>query len=73
MPKKKEEKVEIINYYEKMPKKFLLQNERALNHFLEIFNGDGLFLQPHIQRHAAKPEEDGTSGAVGFEEEVFLV
>ena len=57
----------------KKAKKFLLQNERALNHFLEIINGDGLFLQPHIQRHTTKPEEDGTSGAVGFEEEVFLV
>ena len=38
-----------------------------------FFVGNDLFLQPHIQRHAAKPEEDGTSGAVGFEEEVFLV
>ena len=54
-------------------KKILLLNERALNHFLEIFNGDGLFLQPHIQRHTAKPEEDRGSGAVGFEEEIFLV
>ena len=57
----------------KKAKEFLLLNERALNHFLEIFNGDGLFLQPHIQRHATKPEEDGTSGEVRFEEEVFLV
>ena len=40
-----------------------------MNHFLEIFNGDGLFLQPHIQRQTTKSEEDGTSGAVGFEEE----
>ena len=62
-----------MSFSEKKAKKFLLLNERALNHFLEIFNGDGLFLQPHIQRHAIKPEEDGTSGAVGFEEEVFLV
>ena len=38
-----------------------------------FFVGNDLFLQPHAQRHAAKPEEDGTSGAVGFEEEVFLV
>ena len=37
------------------------------------FYGDGSFLQPHIERHAAEAEEDGTSGAVGFEEEVFLV
>ena len=57
----------------KKAKKFLLQNERALNYFLEIFNGDGLFLQPHIQRQATKAEEDRTSGAVRFEEEVFLV
>ena len=32
MPKKKEEKVEIINYYEKMPKKFLLQTENPNIH-----------------------------------------
>ena len=57
----------------KKAKKFLLQNERALNHFLEIFNGDGLFLQSHIQRHTAKAEEDRGSRAVRFEEEVFLV
>ena len=50
-----------------------LQNEWALNHFLEFFSGDGLFLQPHIQRQTTKPEEDRGSGAVGFEEEVFLV
>ena len=62
-----------MSFSGKKAKEFLLQNERALNHFLEIFNGDGLFLQPHIQRHAAKPEEDGTSGAFRFEEEVFLV
>ena len=62
-----------MSFSGKKAKEFLLLNERALNHFLEIFNGDGLFLQPHIQRHAAKPEEDGTSGEVGFEEEVFLV
>ena len=64
---------QVMSFLGKKAKKFLLLNERALNHFLEIFNGDGLFLQPHIQRHAAKPKEDGTSGAVGFEEEVFLV
>ena len=64
---------QVMSFSGKKAKKFLLLNERALNHFLEIFNGDGLFLQPHIQRHAAKAEEDGTSGAVGFEEEVFLV
>ncbi len=40
---------------------------------VEFLVGNVLFLQPHIQWHAAKPEEDGTSGAVGFEEEVFLV
>ena len=51
----------------------LLLNKQALNHVLEIFNGDGLFLQPHIQRQTTKPEEDRGSGAVGFEEEVFLV
>ena len=62
-----------MSFSGKKAKEFLLLNERALNHFLEIFNGDGLFLQPHIQRHAAKPEEYGTSGAVRFEEEVFLV
>ena len=64
---------QVISFSGKKAKKFLLLNEQALNHFLEIFNGDGLFLQPHIQRHAGKAEEDGTSGAVGFEEEVFLV
>ena len=64
---------QVMSFSGKKAKEFLLLNERALNHFLEIFNGDGLFLQPHIQRHAAKPEEDGTSGAVRFEEEVFLV
>lgn len=62
-----------MSFSGKKAKEFLLLNERALNHFLEIFNGDGLFLQPHIQRQTTKPEEDGTSGAVGFEEEVFLV
>ena len=62
-----------MSFSGKKAKEFLLLNERALNHFLEIFNGDGLFLQPHIQRHTAKPEEDRTSGAVRFEEEVFLV
>ena len=62
-----------MSFVRKIAKKILLLNERALNHFLEIFNGDGLFLQPHIQRHAAEPEEDRVSGAVGFEEEVFLV
>jgi len=64
---------QVMSFLGKKAKKFLLLNEQALNHFLEIFNGDGLFLQPHIERHAAKPEEDGTSGAVRFEEEVFLV
>ena len=64
---------QVIIFSGKKTKKFLLLNEQALNHFLEIFNGDGLFLQPHIQRHAAKSEEDGTSGAFRFEEEVFLV
>ena len=64
---------QVISFQVKKAKKFLLLNEQALNHFLEIFNGDGLFLQPHIQRHAAKPEEDRGSWAVGFEEEVFLV
>ena len=64
---------QVMSFSGKKAKKFLLLNEQALNHFLEIFNGDGLFLQPHIQRHAAKPEEDGTSWAIGFEEEVFLV
>ena len=62
-----------MSFVRKKAKKILLLDERALNHFLEIFNGDGLFLQPHIQRHAAKPEEDRGSGAVRFEEEVFLV
>ena len=62
-----------MSFVRKKAKKILLLNERALNHFLEIFNGDGLFLQPHIQRHTTKPEEDRGSGAVGFEEEVFLV
>ena len=62
-----------MSFSGKKAKEFLLLNERALNHFLEIFNGDGLFLQPHIQRHATKPEEDRGSGAVRFEEEVFLV
>ena len=62
-----------MSFAGKRAKKILLLKERTLNHFLEIFHGDGLFLQPHIQRHAAKSEEDGTSGAVGFEEEVFLV
>ena len=61
-----------MSFSGKKAKEFLLLNERALNHFLEIFNGDGLFLQPHIQRHATKPEED-RSGAFRFEEEVFLV
>ncbi len=62
-----------MSFVRKKAKKILLLNERALNHFLEIFNGDGLFLQPHIQRHTTKPEEDRGSGVVGFEEEVFLV
>ena len=57
----------------KKAKKILLLKERALNHFLEFFNGDGLFLQPHIQRQTTKAEEEGTSGAGGFEEEGFLV
>lgn len=64
---------QVISFQVKKAKIILLLNERALNHFLEIFNGDGLFLQPHIQRQTTKSEEDGTSGAVGFEEEVFLV
>ena len=64
---------QVISFLGKKSRENLLLNEQALNHFLEIFNGDGLFLQPHIQRHAAKAEEDGGSGAVGFEEEVFLV
>ena len=59
---------QVVSFVRKKAKKILLLNELALNHFLEIFNGDGLFLQPHIQRHTAKPEEDGTSGAVLFEE-----
>ena len=62
-----------MSFSGKKAKEFLLLNERALNHFLEIFNGDGLFLQPHIQRQTTEPEEDRTSGAVGFEEKVFLV
>ena len=62
-----------MSFSGKKAKEFLLLNERALNHFLEIFNGDGLFLQPHIHRHTTKPEEDRGSGEVGFEEEVFLV
>ena len=62
-----------MSFSGKKAKEFLLLNERALNHFLEIFNGDGLFLQPHIQWHATKPEEDRGSGAFRFEEEVFLV
>ena len=62
-----------MSFSGKKAKEFLLLNERALIHFLEIFNGDGLFLQPHIQRHATKPEEDRGSGAFRFEEEVFLV
>ena len=62
-----------MSFAAKKDKKILLLKERALNHFLEIFHGDGLFLQPHIQRQTTKSEEDGTSGAVGFEEEVFLV
>ena len=62
-----------MSFSGKKLRNFLLLNEQALNHFLEIFNGDGLFLQPHIQRHAAKAEEYRGSGAVGFEEEVFLV
>ena len=40
---------------------------------VEFLVGNVLFLQSHIQRHAAKAEEDRGSGAVGFEEEVFLV
>ena len=62
-----------MSFSVKKAKEFLLLNERALNHFLEIFNGDGLLLQPHIQRQTTKPEEDRGSGPVGFEEEVFLV
>ena len=57
-----------MSFAAKKDKKILLLKERALNHFLEIFHGDGLFLQPHIQRHAAKAEEYRGSGAVGFEE-----
>ena len=64
---------QVMSFSGKKAKKFLLLNEQTLNHFLEIFNGDGLFLQPHIQRHATKPEEDRGSGAFRFEEEVFLV
>ena len=62
-----------MSFYRKKSLEILLLNKQALNHVLEIFNGDGLFLQPHTERHAAKPEEDGTSGEVRFEEEVFLV
>ena len=62
-----------MNFSGKKAKKFLSLNEQALNHFQEIFYGDGLFLQPHIQRHTAKLEEDRGSGEVRFEEEVFLV
>ena len=64
---------QVMSFSGKKAKKFLLLNEQALNHFLEIFNGDGLFLQPHTERQTTKPEEDRGSGAVGFEEEVFLV
>ena len=62
-----------MSFAGKKAKKILLLKERALNHFLEIFYGDGLFLQPHIQLHTTKPEEDRGSGAVRCEEEVFLV
>ena len=62
-----------MSFSGKKAKEFLLLNEWALNHFLEIFNGDGLFLQPHIQRQTTKPEEDRGFRAVRFEEEVFLV
>ena len=64
---------QVMSFSGKKSLEIIVTNKRALNHFLEIFNGDGLFLQPHIQRHATKPEENRGSGAVGFEEEVFLV